>query len=334
MKILIIRFSSLGDIVLTTPIVSLIKETHPNADIYFLTKKAFASLLEGNHNIHRIIAWEEVKSNKDHMIFYETFDYLLDLHNSTRSFLARRKISYKKKAIYKKPYMKRFLLVHFKKNRYKRVVHVVHRYMRTLRILGIRPHYRKPDILADRPAADRLDGWNFNQPTLAVAPGARWFTKRWPRINFEDTIAQFMDEFPDWQVILLGGKDEKKDSKEIYKKISKEKTKKGKIFNFTGEYTIRESAFFLKYSRIFLTNDSGLMHVASSFDVHIVALFLATVPEFGFLPFTRSKSILSVDLPCKPCNHKGLSRCPKRHFQCAQRITPSVVLNAIKEQIR
>lgn len=333
MKILIIRFSSLGDVVLTTPLLSLIKEKYPDAQIYYLTKKNFSPILEGNHNIHRILLWEEVKKNKESSLYNEKFDYLLDLHNSTRSHFVKWKISYEKKAIYKKPYLKRILLVHWKKNTYKKIISVVWRYMRTLNALDIRPHYRKPQVYPDRPEAKRLTGWNMNKKSLAIAPGSKWFTKRWPEINFIDLITNFMEKYPDWQVILLGGPDERKDSKNIYKAVAKDKKKQGQIFNLVGDFSIRETAFFLKYSQIFLTNDSGLMHVASSFDVHIIALFLSTVPEFGFLPYTSNKTILSVDLPCKPCDHKGLSHCPKKHFQCAQRITPKIALEAIQSLI-
>ncbi len=330
MNILVIRFSSLGDIVLTTPVLRLVKEKYPDARLYYLTKKSFASVLEDNPSIDRVLLWEEARKDKAHILWTQEYDYLLDLHSSLRSFLVRRRLKYQKKGVFHKPYWKRFLLVKFKKNTYKKSTSVVFRYMRTLEVMGIHPHYRAPFVSPLRPMAQRLDGWSQNGETLAVAPGSRWFTKKWPAEYFEKFILDYIYRYPQSSVILLGGPDEVGECAAIHSHVRKKAGNKKQIYNFAGKLTIRETAYFLKYSGTFLTNDSGLMHIASAFPVRILALFLSTVPEFGFLPFTKNKKILSVDLPCKPCDHKGLRRCPEKHFQCAYRILPGTVMEELE----
>ena len=332
MKILIIRFSSLGDIVLTTPVIAYLKNRNPKAIIHYVTKSTFKEILEENPYIDQLI---ELKDNSIFSLARlmaktdpAAYDIVFDLHNSLRSNLFTMLIKKRKIFRYKKPYLKRWFLVYFKKNLFKKIDEVPYLYIKEYKADLIK--LKSPVVVPVALEKKNLSGWNDKKITLAIAPGARWFTKKWPVENFINVIHQYHSENPKTQIVLLGGKDEKDTSRAILAKMKHKKN----IYDFTGKLSIRESAFVLSKCKSLLTNDSGLMHVAAAFDTKIIALFLSTVPEFGFQPFTKNKFVLSEKISCKPCDHKGLPKCPKKHFKCALHIKPDDVLNVLKKAMK
>ena len=111
-------------------------------------------------------------------------------------------------------------------------------------------------------------------------------------------------------ILLLGGDEEKHLGCQLEEKFSDSMNKR--MFNQIGKLSLEESAYLLSKSALLLCNDSGLVHVASAFKVRTVVIFLSTIPEFGFIPFGNyPQKIISKELECKPCDHKGLKRCPK-----------------------
>jgi len=333
-KILIIRFSSLGDIVLTTPILSFLKKEYSSSVIHYVTKESFREILEENSNLDKVFLLKKqslfqlAKETKN----YDSlpYDLVFDLHNSLRSKLFSMLIKAKKNYNYKKPYLKRWMLVYMKINLFKKINEIPYLYIQNYkRGNNQKIKLNRPQIIPVALDKKKKLGWNDKKKTIAISAGARWFTKRWPVKNFINVISKIISENPRLQIVLLGGKEEIETSKLIVKSI-----KNKNLFDFTGKLSIRESAYLLSKSDLFLTNDSGLMHVASAFDIKIVALFLSTVVEFGFQPFTKNKIILSEKIKCKPCDHKGLPKCPKKHFQCAYLITVEKVFNILKETIK
>ncbi|MDH5718392.1 MAG: glycosyltransferase family 9 protein [Spirochaetia bacterium] len=327
MKILVIRFSSLGDIVLTTPVLTYLKNKHKNCEIHYVTKRNFSDILSENKKISHIFQLSKqsiIHLAKDIRKFNrEPYDIVYDLHNSMRSRFLLFFIRYLKIIKYKKPYIKRWLLVYLKINLIKRIIPVSYRYTGEINLQDIK--LSAPEIIPEKIDRNKLDAFNEKLPTLAIAPGAKWFTKRWPLEYFSQVLSKFCAENKKYQIIILGGPDEIEISNEL---ISNYKENKN-IFNFTGKFSVRETAWLLSKCKTFLTNDSGLMHVASVFNIKIIALFLCTVEEFGFAPLTKNAVVLSEKLPCKPCDHKGLSKCPKKHFKCAHFMGVDKVYNAV-----
>ncbi len=327
MKILIIRFSSLGDIILTTPVIRLLRQKYPRAEICYVTKKQFADVIVSNKEVNKTYLLEQQTIKELAAEMNTTFDLVVDLHRSLRSKLLLRELDFKRRVKVRKPYFKRWALVFFKINFFKEILPVPMQYMKTLKPLGIEATMQRPAIYPDEPGPQKLGGWQSDQPTIAIAPGAKWFTKRWPIDHFIALIEKLRTGYSQYQIVVLGGPDEKPLSLEIEKFLD------GGVFDFIGKLTILETAFVISKADVLISNDSALIHIASAFETYIIALFLSTTIEFGFGPYPDTSVVLSQQLPCKPCDHKGRSRCPKGHFQCAYAITPDKVLAALKAHL-
>ena len=329
MCILVIRFSSLGDILLTIPCVSLLREKYPKAKIIFATKQIFSTLLIGHKHIDQVSSLskhESIFSFAKRLKNDEKFDLIVDLHNNLRSQVLRLFLSKKKTLLYKKPYFKRWLLVFFKINLFAKNESVAFRYMQSLKPLKIHPRFIQswlPKHTFDK--IPKMITEAKKNTIIAIAPGARWYTKMWPLEGFfavtKILLAQKHEHFI---VIFLGGSEEKYLSEQIEKELADELEKR--VYNFIGTLSLLETSSVLSYAKVLLCNDSGLMHMASMLKVKVLPLFLSTVPEFGFLPLGLSlDNIISHSLHCKPCDHKGLKKCPQKHFRCAQLIRPEEV---------
>lgn len=325
-NIVIIRFSSLGDIILTTPVVASIRKKYPRANITFVTKDNFSDALEENPDINEIITLGKKQSilslAKKIRVTLTTIDLVIDLHSSMRSRLLKYFINVKEWRSFKKPYVRRFFLIYFKWNLLKTYPSVVERYALAADTLDILTQIRCTTIV---PQKVESTGINFELPIFCIAPGATWFTKKWPIDYVREVIALLKIEFNNLQIVVVGGKAEQVDAQYLKDKLGNDS-----IIDYTGKLSIRETAFIISQSDVLLSNDSGLMHVASAFDISIVALFLGTSLDLGFKPYTSNAIIISKDLDCKPCNHKGLAQCPKKHFNCAHSITPKEVFQNIK----
>ncbi len=337
-KILIIRFSSMGDIILTTPCVALIRKHFPNAEITYATKSVFAELLFQNPNIDRLVVYQNqtlrelARSIQPSTEQY--FDLVIDLDNKLRSRLLNYYIKKKRCLRYKKPYLKRWMLVYFKINFFRKILSVAWQYMDTLKYLGIQPEFIKPQVAIRKPNIFELLNKKHDLSKnilISFAPGAKWFTKRWPLDKFIQVSEHLLNESK-VVICFLGGGDEIQMKEKIDRKYMPAlRKRKGKVYNLIGKLSLQETSFIISKSKIMLTNDSGLMHIASAFEVKIIALFLSTVAEFGFMPFGKEsqKKVISYSLSCKPCDHKGLNECPKQNFKCAEMITPKEVIKEI-----
>ena len=344
MKILFIRFSSLGDIILTTPCLTLLKESFPSAEIFFATKSDFVEILKENKNIKEIICLNKkeslysfVKKLRSHN--KRKFDLVVDLHNSLRSRLICIVVAKNKVVRYKKPYLKRWLLVYRKINLLPKNFSVALQYMKTCECVGVHPRSIPPTVFyRSSPKTKKiLSLVQNNHKIIAIAPGSRWYTKTWPLNNFlivTDMLLQQTDNNMNYTIIFLGSHQEKKPlSKTIENHFLHQMNKQ--VFNLIGQLSLAETFYIIKISNLLLCNDSGLMHAASAFNTKILPLFLSTVPEFGFVPIgLQPNDIMSKPLQCKPCNHKGLKKCPKKHFLCAWLIQPKDVITKIKRLLQ
>ncbi len=331
LRILILRFSSIGDIVLTTPVMRCIKNVHPDAHITYVTKKGFAAMLEVNPYIDKVIAldnnWTEIKTS----LQTEAFDHIIDLHHNLRSKRLCRGLQGQYKA-FNKLNIQKWLLVNFKINRLPSI-HIVDRYMEAASNLSISNDGKGLDYFI--PSSTEVPLLP-NTPFVALAIGGQHATKRLPDNKLAELIQQI--EHP---VVLLGGKEEMDTAVMLSEQFPNQVA-----FNYCGAISLNQSALVLTKSCGLLTHDTGMMHIAAALSIPILSVWGNTVPEFGMWPYfkaeplsyaapliedgkadetfgkpgvtaeSRSEMFEVAGLSCRPCSKIGHKECPKGHFNC------------------
>jgi heptosyltransferase-2 len=343
-RILLIRLSSLGDVLLSTPLISLLSQKYPSAKIDFVIFQEYSELIRYHPGIHQVfeINKEEGLQGLNQIknkLNSQSYEVILDLHNNFRSRWLTLRLSslFSRVRIYriKKQKFARFLLVKYKINLYRKlygkIIPVWEKYVRTAAHLGLSSenHNGKPDLYlpdATRVSAEKiLKRLNVPSSYITVAPGARHYTKRWPAENYASVINRVFRE-TGRTTLLLGGTSDKETVQNMLKKVEKPAA-----ISLAGEISLLETAAIIKNSQLLLTNDSGLMHVGSAMDIPLVAIFGSTVEEFGFFPAGSDIDIVQNEaLYCRPCSHIGRSACPEGHFKCMEEISPGVVTERIK----
>jgi ADP-heptose:LPS heptosyltransferase len=306
-KILIVRFSSIGDIVLTSPVIRCLKKQLPDVEIHYLTKSKFKELLEFNPHIHLI--WTIEKNLKEiiQLLQKEKFDYIIDLHHNLRTAQLKRAIKSKSYSFSKLNFQK-WWLVNFKKNKMPDV-HIVDRYMETLEPLGIKNDGGGLELFLPTVEENNIEKFNLPENFVAFAIGAQFATKVMPL----DKIVMLLQQ-TQMPIVFLGGPDDVEKANTV-----KEKLADSEIFDLTGKLTLMESARIVKEAKVLITHDTGLMHIAAAFQVSIVSIWGNTVPELGMYPYLPKHqfSIHEVKgLSCRPCSKIGFKKCPKGHFNC------------------
>ncbi len=332
-KILIIRLSSIGDIVLATPLVRVLRKKFQDSQIDFIVKKEFSALLRYNPYITNLIELDTSKGFKELLrlkrkILAEKYDLIIDIHNNLRSIFLRTFSGAKVLKVNKRVF-KRFLLVKFKINLYKNAIPVAERYIETVTRFSIKNDNQGLDIFVPAEiigvAKDKI---NFSSENfyIAIAPSAKHETKRWPVERFAKLADELIEKF-NAKIILLGGAEDI----EICSKLKS--MTQGEIINLCGKTTLLESAGVLSLCKLLVTNDSGLMHIASALKIKVVAIFGSTVKEFGFFPYGTKSIVVEKPISCRPCSHIGRSKCPKGHFNCMLSIQVDDVFKACEKII-
>jgi len=321
-KFLIIRFSSIGDIVLTTPVMRCIKKDNKNHEIHYLTKSNFASLLVSNPYLNKVHTIEKKVSEIADILQAENFDFVIDLHNNLRS--AKVKLLLKKKSFtFKKLNFKKWILVNTKIDLLPNK-HIVTRYLETLQPLNIvddglgLDFYIEPQTVLPNTI---LELENY----IAFVIGGTHKTKKLT----DDKIISICKKI-DKPILLLGGKEETENGKNICDNSS------SNVHDFCGKLSLQQSALVVKNASIVITHDTGLMHIAAAFGKKIISVWGNTVPEFGMYPYLVDKNkienniIVEVEnLSCRPCSKIGYKQCPKKHFNCINLIDENEIVNNI-----
>ncbi len=307
-KILIIRFSSIGDIVLTTPIIRCIKQQLDDVEVHFLTKEKHHELLLANPYIDKIHLLEENLQDVIPQLQHEKFDYLVDLHNNIRSHVVRQSLRVKCFTL-NKLNLRKWLLVNLKIDLMPNV-HIVDRMFRAIQPLGIKNDYFGLDYFV--PESDVYPLVNLpedhRQGYVAVVLAGTYFTKRLPAEKHIEILSK-----TDLPFVLLGGEGEKELAHEV------EEALPDKAENLCCKLSINESASIIEQAKVVLANDTGLMHIAAAFEKKIVSVWGGTTPSLGmypYLPDTNSKMQMVEGLRCQPCSKIGRHQCPKKHFRC------------------
>lgn len=331
MKILLIRLSSIGDILLTTPVVRALYRAIPEASIHFVTRIRYTSLLEHHPHIHTIHGYSSSGPDKARLrqvLREEKFDLVIDLHAVPRSRALRRGLAHRVH-VYQKQSWRWLALVGLKWNLYRSVLPIPERYLAAVPDLGLKADQEGlelylPPTLSELVLQMLIErGWDGRTPIIALCPGARHATKRWPEQHHADLLRRIR-EHSHSTVVLLGGPEDTAILRDPGEGV----------IDLRGRLTLLETAAVMDACTVVVTNDSGLMHMATARRRPVVALFGSTVREFGFYPYQADATVLEIPgLPCRPCTHIGRARCPQGHFRCMEDLQPAHVWSAILSRL-
>ncbi len=317
MKILVIRFSSMGDIIYTTPVVRCLKTQIPEVEVHFLTKPAFKYIYDNNPYVDKLLLLKPTLSETIDEIKAEHYDYIIDLHNNLRTFLIKLRTGIKSSA-YKKQPVRKWLSFKFKLKLVE-PIHLVERYMKAVMFLGIKNDGKPIDyyIKAQHDITKLLPSSHQNN-YIAFVIGATHFTKRMPNEKIISICRQIKKP-----VVLLGGEDVKANGNEIANALGSE------IYNACGATSLDESVFLVSKAQKVLGFDTGLTHIAEAFDKPIGSIWGGTVPELlGVQPYmVKDAEVIGIELSCRPCSKFGLEKCPLGHFKCMKDIPDAVVVD-------
>ncbi len=323
MKILVIRFSSIGDIVLTFPILRCIKEQISNCELHVATKNQFSELISASGSVDQChLLGESLFALMNHLKA-EKFDVVIDLHNNIRSRILCAFLGVKKTYHFRKLNFLKWILVNFKINLLPEK-HLVDRYFQTVDGIGVLNDGKNNHFFL-KSEIDIRDEFNLNEGSyISVAIGAKFETKQIPIEKLKEIISKI-----DLPTVLLGGKNDSAKANQLIELLPDKR-----IVNTCGKYSLIESASILKKSKLLLTGDTGLMHIASCFNIPIFTVWGNTSPSFGMSAYSPEKKtiILNFEVPnlsCRPCSKIGFGQCPKDHFNCMINQNSDLIANEI-----
>jgi heptosyltransferase-2 len=329
LRVLCVRFSSIGDVLLTTPLVRALHRRHPDAELFFVTKQAMAPLVVENPNLNKVIALEPNERITDLARRLRALrpTHGLDLHGSLRSAALRLLVPCQWGG-YSKRKLARTALIAAKINLYGKHVPVPERYFEAARALDVHPDGGPPEFFLPPAARERVARWLAErgldrQPLAALAPGAAHATKRWPTRHWRALAEQLRTM--GYGLVALGGADDRQLAKELGPAPG--------IHNAAGEFTLQETGACLARAAVLISGDTGVMHMATGVGTRVVAVFGPTVELFGFFPYASRTEVLQRDLSCRPCSAMGTDRCPLGHHRCLEEIFPDQVAAAVQRLV-
>ncbi|MBS1919424.1 MAG: glycosyltransferase family 9 protein [Bacteroidetes bacterium] len=334
MKFLIIRLSSIGDIVLTTPVIRCLKKQVKGAEIHFLVKRAFYPVIQHNPYIDKIHVLDHSLELIMHELNDENFDYIIDLHHNIRTLQIKNRLQ-KKSFSFHKLNIEKYLYTGFKINILPDI-HIVDRYLKTVESFGVKNDGAGLDYFIGTQGGIGKDDIPISHSAgfISCVIGAAHGTKKLPVHKWKEFCERI-----NHPVLLLGGKQDAGMADEI---VSVDPIK---IYNACGKFSINESAELVRRSIVIVSNDTGLMHIAAAFKKPVVSLWGNTVPSFGMYPYYGEKflvvqqeipySILQVKkLWCRPCSKIGYKKCPLGHFKCMEKIKTEDIISAVQKWLK
>ena len=334
MKFLIIRFSSIGDIVLTTPVVRCLKKQLEGAEVHYLTKSSFRSLTDFNPYIDKAYYLKDHIGSVIGQLKKENYDYVIDLHHNVRTLKVKKALG-KPSFSFNKLNAEKWMYTNFKWN-YMPDMHIVDRYLDTVSSLGVHNDQKGLDyFIPDNEKVKESDiPASHHAGYIAVVIGAAHDTKKMPLHKLKELCSRI-----DHPVILLGGKDDEEEGRKIAL------TDKHKIYNACGKFSINESADLVRRAKLVITHDTGLMHIAAAFKKPVISIWGNTATDFGMYPYypnaagltTADKQpfdILEINnLPCRPCSKIGHNKCPVGHHRCMELISVDSIINKVENRL-
>lgn len=342
LKILIIRFSSLGDIILTTPVFRELKKIYPESHLTFLTSEEFGGMVANNPYIDQIIyhvrqeSWQEL-NQLIQSLQKLSFDLIYDIHRSLRSrwicWKLQRNFFKKQPALWKinKNGWKRTLLVHWKINMLKHSISQREIYLKPLQSHTSQLLDSSTELFPSEEDKTQIQAiLKKNQlipkKFICIGPSASFPGKCWPLEHYQALISCLLEQ--KWDVVLVGGKKEEEPQhlKQIFG---------NRIHNMAGETRLLESASLLDSAALVVSNDTSIAHMAEAMGVPILTIFGPTVREFGYAPFLKQSVLIEQDLPCRPCTRNGKGECKIAQKRlCLTSITPQSVYAQVQHILK
>ena len=333
MKFLVIRFSSIGDIVLTSPVVRCLKKQLPDATIHFLIKPQFRTVMAHNPYIDKIHVLQDDWNAMIEELQAEKFDHIIDLHHNLRTLRVKKALKLPSHS-FNKLNIEKFIFVKLKWNVMPRHLHIIDRYMETVSSFGVvndgaGMDYFIPEKevvpIQDIPASHHLG-------FIAIVIGASYFTKKLPVYKLQELCRQI-----DHPIILLGAKEEAAEGEEIAS------VDRGKIYNACGKFTLNESADLVRKSKLVIAHDTGLMHIGAALKKPVIAVWGSTTPSFGMVPYYGENYLAGHAQPyddvqvhklwCRPCTKFGRKKCPQGHFKCMKEISIEEIVRKVNKRL-
>ncbi len=333
MRILVIRLSSIGDIILTEPVIRHFRKLYPGCRIDYITKHSFVSLLEFIDGIHTIIPFtthsktvkkvrKSLSEDKRH-----SYDLIVDLHAKPKTFLLKYSLPAKRRVTYNKHHLLRLMII--KKICRKSIDSTVKSYLEVFRKLQLELTEQDNSPTIDV-SFEQNNLWNsltseFDekpQGLVAIFPGANHRTKRYPIELFAEFINKFTKD-KRFTFVLLGSVEDKTIAERLMNLCKK------KPHNWCGRFDLAQLVEVVSFFDVIITNDSGPLHIAAALKKKQIAIFGATHTCLGFRPLNDNAVILQTDIPCRPCSLHGGEKCPRKHFRCMNNITPERIQNAL-----
>jgi ADP-heptose:LPS heptosyltransferase len=310
-KFLVIRLSSIGDIVLTTPVVRCLKMQVEEAIVHYLTKEQYSGILDSNPYIDKLWLYKNNMKELLKKLEDEEFDYIIDLHHNIRTLRIKNKLR-KITFSFDKLNFQKWLIVNFKINKLPDI-HIVDRYLNTLRLFDVQNDHKGLDyFLPNKKSTTSIDKILLRIPEkyIVLAIGAQHETKK----ATPEKLAEICDKI-NYPVIISGGGSDVAYARKILSNISVNQ----QVVDTSGKLSLNQSALLVKNAELVITHDTGLMHIAAAFKKKIISIWGNTIPEFGmypYLPDPNSKIFEVKGLNCRPCSKIGYQSCPKKHFKC------------------
>ncbi len=335
-NILVIRFSSLGDVVLTAPVFANLRQALPKAKLSILTKRQYQDVFLNNPNIDEILTLEKQENLASliNRIRKNKYDLVIDLHNNLRSHIVGF-ASGAKVLRYNKQSLNRYALLHFKQSNPALQKSVIQRYLDTLGFLGIKQLRLDTKIYLTeketRTAQAFLEQCGNGPGDLLVGlnPGAKWETKKWPLPNWLEFIKLCREQRI--KLLLFG---DSSDQVFISALLREAVDIKDTVINVAGKTDLRQLSALIKQCRVLVTGDSGALHIAQALEVPVLALLGPTVPEFGFIHPRSKDIILFKELSCRPCSLHGTNDCRRGDRLCLSGLLASEVFESLQEQLK
>jgi ADP-heptose:LPS heptosyltransferase len=317
-KILVIRFSSIGDIILTTPLIRCLKH-QIDAEIDFLTKSNYQDLIISNPNISEVITFSTFPKTID-VLKSKKYDFVIDLQNNFRSLRIRSLLTVKSYTFSKNNF-RRYILIYFGINLLNN--HIVDRYFKSVEELNISNDNQGIDYFISNKNL-KID-FNTDQEYICWCIGGTYEQKKLSVMQITNVISKI--ELP---ILFIGGESEKKISSQIINSM-----KCNNVSDLCGKTSIDESAYLIKKSKLVLTNDTGMMHIASAFDIPIISFWGCTKPSLGFSPYqanVKSETIIT-ELSGRPCSKHG-KYCRFQSDGCIKEIDEDIIINTVTRLLK
>ena len=313
-----IRFSSMGDIIYTTPVVRCLKQQIPDCEVHFLTKDQFKYIYQQNPYIAKLHLLKPKLADTIKDIKAEGFDLIVDLHNNLRTSIIKIATQIPS-STYKKERIKKWLGLKFKWSWLFSKKHLVDRYLETVEFLGVKNDDRPIDYyVAQQYQLNAFLPPSHTGKFIAFVIGATHFTKRMPNEKIIEICKDL--KLP---IVLLGGNDVKYNGEQIKQAVGEN------VYSACGATNLDQSVFIISQAAKVIGFDTGLTHIAEAFDKPLASIWGGTTPDLlGVFPYkVKDSLVVGIDLPCRPCSKFGLEKCPLGHFKCMKNIPAEVVVN-------